>query len=148
MGKNLLRRVLIDEVWHLLTAYLVVIPILYIKRDPLLSLVPILAVLMDLDHFVAAKGFSLERSLNLPRRPAMHSITLTLLFSSLFVGINPIWGIVVLIVMLSHVARDLSSGTVCLFWPSKRKYSIKRWTYYLLLETLFITSLTVSFLIK
>ena len=146
MKSGLLIRVIKDEILHLFWGYLVTFPLL-IKFRPDLSFVPLVVIFVDLDHFVAARGFSLERSLTLPRRPALHSLTSaiigSLLFSLLF---GTLLGYILFVAWLSHLIWDMKGGTVSLFWPSLRQFNLPKKVVYLSLLCLFLISLLLAYL--
>ncbi len=79
------------------------------------------AILIDLDHFIAAGSLSLSDAISLPARPMAHS----LLFcgaAAVLIGLamrsRLAFGAVG-VALISHISRDASGGgTTPLFWPS------------------------------
>ena len=111
----------LDPIAHVVLASTVILPWMVALRLPrsYLLLAAAAAFLIDIDHVVAARSFSLTAAISLPGRPISHS----LLFSS---GVAMIFGlmvrrttaaIVVLIALFTHVSRDATGGGTPLLWP-------------------------------
>lgn len=85
-----------------------------------LSLAGLVAVLIDLDHFVAAGSFSLHAATHLGYRPITHSLMFALV-SAIFVWRitrDPRDGCLWFIALASHLLRDASTGGIhYLLWP-------------------------------
>jgi hypothetical protein len=77
------------------------------------------ATLIDIDHFIAARSFSLVAALNLPMRPASHSLSfaLGLLGITLLASRRPALSYLIFAAPASHILRDASGGGIPLFWP-------------------------------
>lgn len=77
------------------------------------------AVLIDIDHVVAAGSFSLDAALSLPLRPPSHSLTLALAVFCLVLilsrRLTPAY--LLLAALASHVLRDAAGGATPLLWP-------------------------------
>lgn len=142
--RRLVRRVAVDELWHLFFGYLVTFPLLFFHTWAVF-VVPLVVLLVDLDHFVSAKSFSLEKALSLRRRPPLHSLTLAFLFSLV---VAFVWGYSVgyllLALWVSHLLRDLSDGAVALFWPLKRQVHLPKKHTYPLFALLFALSFLIA----
>ncbi len=111
----------LDPIAHVVLAISVTLPWIVALRLPrsYLLLAAAAALLIDIDHVVAARSFSLTAAISLPGRPISHS----LLFST---GAAVIFGlmvrrttaaIVVLIALFTHVSRDATGGGTPLLWP-------------------------------
>jgi len=122
---------LYDVVVHGLAGVLVLFPIYKKKIKPHLAVLFLLAAVVDLDHFIVAQSFSLSDALQLPMRPAAHSITFALLSAvgGFLLTRNKIVGWTLFAALASHVIRDASGGITPIFWPL-RLYHIPSWLYY------------------
>lgn len=77
------------------------------------------ATLIDIDHFIAARSFTLDAALNLPMRPASHSLSFAFAALCLILLVTRRLDLSYLIfaALASHVLRDASGGGTPLFWP-------------------------------
>lgn len=116
---------LIDAPLHGLLAMLVTWPLAvrnqsFEKFIVRLSLAGLAAMLIDLDHFVAAGSFSLYAATHLGYRPITHSLMFALLSAALVWRItqDPRDGCLLFIALTSHLLRDASTGGIhYLLWP-------------------------------
>ena len=116
--------VLLDPIVHALLALIVTSPLLSHKEiaaQPIrwLLIAGLAAILIDLDHFVAAHSFSINDALHLPARPAIHSLLFALVCA---LGVyaftkNALIGWLLFLALLSHILRDAVWGGVPFFWP-------------------------------
>jgi len=115
---------LLDPIVQAILTLLIVSPLL---THPKLSgrlmrwaiITVLVTVLLDLDHFVVARSFSLKDALNISARPAGHSLLFALasaFFARWLIGFRAA-GWLILIALLSHIIRDASHGGVPLLWP-------------------------------
>ena len=118
-----------DEVTHFAFGIIVNLPLLLWYGAELLIPIFVFSVLLDIDHAVAARSFSIRKMMALPVRPAAHSITFAVavgLFIFIVTGI-PAYAWVSVTSMLSHVLADAgSSGETPIFWPFSDKMRIVR----------------------
>lgn len=77
------------------------------------------AILIDVDHFIAARSLSLDAALTLPMRPPSHSLTLALAVFCLAVLASRrlTFGYLLFAGLASHVLRDASGGATPFLWP-------------------------------
>ena len=112
---------LLDPIAHAALALMVVLPWIVAFRLPrsYMLLAIAAAVLIDLDHFIAAGSFSVQEAISLPGRPVSHSI----LFSA---GLAGIVGLiarrlsaagVVFLALLTHLSHDATSGGTPWLFP-------------------------------
>ncbi len=128
---------LLDSPVHLVLALLVVAPLFAhpaIQRHLWiwLAVAAMAAVLVDLDHFIAARSFALEDALELGGRPIAHSFAFAIAMAALtwIISREPLGAILVLGVLLSHMVRDASHGTAPLLWPLPTSVSVPIPLYY------------------
>ena len=76
-----------------------------------------LSVALDIDHAVAAGSIDIVKMVSMAGRPPTHSITFALVMFLIVLPINRPAAWQTLIMLLAHVLRDTSSGTVPLLWP-------------------------------
>lgn len=128
---------LTDVPVHILLGILVSLPLIVRhgwNKQTLLrfTLAGLVAMLIDLDHFIAAGSFSLYAATHLDYRQATHSLVFAL-FCFLIVWLtihNSRDGLLVFMALASHVVRDASSGgTPFLLWPFYFS-QIPIWIYY------------------
>jgi hypothetical protein len=112
-----------DGAAHIATALAVSIPaaplVEHRRRFVLLSVLS--AVLIDLDHVVAARSTALLRCMSMPTRPASHSL-LTIGIGSY--AAERLWpgtqsGLAITLGLGSHLLRDLATGGAPLFIPRR-----------------------------
>jgi hypothetical protein len=115
---------LLDSPVHGLLALLVVSPLFrhpFFQRKLLgwLTVAALTAVLIDLDHVIAARSFSLIEITTLPNRPMIHSLLFASLFGlvALLLTRRPLAGWLIFAVLASHVLRDASTGATYFLWP-------------------------------
>jgi hypothetical protein len=89
------------------------------------------AVLLDLDHFIAAWSFSISDALALKLRPPSHSLTFAAIVGLISALISKnlaiSWGMFA--ALASHILRDASGGITPILWPLPLK-AIPWWAYY------------------
>jgi membrane-bound metal-dependent hydrolase YbcI (DUF457 family) len=127
-------------------AFLILLPLFILKRasfskKALFSLTA-LAIFLDLDHFVAARSFSLYAATHLPMRPLTHSLSFAIILALVVQALtkNPFlsWGAFATIA--SHIFRDSLSGAgTPLLYPFPSE-SLSYLQFYLLEVSLFLTS--------
>jgi hypothetical protein len=76
-----------------------------------------LSVALDVDHAIAAGSIDIVKMVSLASRPPTHSITFALVMFLVVLPFNRRAAWLALIVLLAHLLRDTSSGTVPLLWP-------------------------------
>lgn len=123
---------LLDSPVHAALALLVVAPLVFqmaTRRGQHSSptrllaragLTGLLAVFIDLDHFVAAGSFSVAQAITLAGgRPDTHSLLLALGCGLLALTLtrSPVDGWLVFAALASHILRDAASGGTPLLWP-------------------------------
>lgn len=128
---------LLDSPVHWLLAILIVSPLL---SHPALGrhlwiwviVATAAAVFIDLDHFVAARSFALEDALALGSRPFGHSLVFVVAMTALtwLISRDPLGTLLVLVVLLSHIVRDASHGSIPLWWPVRSGVEIPLPLYY------------------
>jgi len=141
---------LYDASLHGLVALSVVSPILWIQEIGLrlaaLSALSLLCgILIDLDHFVAARSLRIRDAMVLGGRPPTHSLTfilpvvlvLYLLLDSYVVA----W--VAFASLFSHLLRDASTGMTPILWPLPLR-SLPRAVYIFGEVALLLTSYSIS----
>jgi hypothetical protein len=110
-----------DEIIHGLIAVSLIWPIeetRVLPRKLLLPLAFLLGGVIDVDHIVAAKSFSVHTMFRLPMRPPLtHNLLLPALMLVLFwvMGRRFLSGWMIFLALASHVLRDASDGQVYLF---------------------------------
>jgi len=77
----------------------------------------LLSVALDVDHAITAGSLNIVKMISLASRPPTHSITFAVLMFLIVLPINRRAAWQALIVLMAHVLRDTSSGTVPLLWP-------------------------------
>lgn len=84
------------------------------------------AVLIDVDHFFAARSLSLEDALNLDARPIAHSLLFVLVAALATFALTRQTSATFLIgiALLSHILRDASHGGIPFFWPLRGNLEI------------------------
>ena len=128
---------LLDSPVHLVLALLVVSPLFAhpaMERHLWiwLALAATAAVFVDLDHFIAARSLALEDALELGSRPLAHSLAFAVVMAVLtwIISREPLGAILVLGVLLSHIVRDASHGSVPLWWPLPTSVAVPLPLYY------------------
>jgi hypothetical protein len=141
---------LFDVFVHGVVALIVVLPVLGVRLETPMSILPLLAALfaatwLDLDHFIAAGSLNIEDALSLATRPATHSLTFAGLVGivSTLSSRKPVLGWVMFAALASHVLRDAAGGITLVLWPLPVT-GIPWWSYYLAEITLF----HISFLMR
>lgn len=76
-----------------------------------------LSVALDVDHIIAAGSIDIVKMTSMASRPPTHSITFALAMFLIMLPFNRRAARQTLIVLMAHVLRDTSSGTVPLLWP-------------------------------
>ena len=120
-----------DCIVHGLVGVLVIYPI-YKKNPPRYFFVLfLLAAVVDLDHFIAVRSFSLYAAIHLPLRPVTHSITFAILAAvvGFLLTREKVVSWIFFAALTSHVLRDASGGGTPIFWPLNI-YHIPPWLYY------------------
>lgn len=130
---------LLDAPVHWVLALLIVSPLL---SHPALgrhlwlwvAVATVAAVLVDLDHFIAARSFALEDALTLGNRPWAHSLLFAMAMAVVawMVSREPMGALLVLVVLLSHIVRDASHGSIPLWWPIHSRVEMPVPLYYAL----------------
>lgn len=120
--KHPLMRIAADEIMHVLFFASTAFPLIG-NRYFIWGIIA--SVLIDVDHFISARSFLPEKTLNLVIRPISHSLifalgVLLILFS---LGL-PYAGIFIFMGLLSHLLRDLISGSTPLFYPLVKRMHI------------------------
>ena len=118
----------LDSPVHALLAAIIVSPFLLrlnASRKEILTgwvLAVFFAVMIDVDHAVTARSFSIAAVTNLARRPVTHSFVPVVIFSLLVSAVfrSKTIGGMVLLGLLSHLFRDAATGGVPLLWPFRR----------------------------
>ncbi|MBX6341686.1 MAG: metal-dependent hydrolase, partial [Thermomicrobiaceae bacterium] len=117
------RRGLFDGLCHAGTALAVTLPALPYVRDParVLRVAVTSALLIDLDHVVAARSVRLRRCMTMDQRPASHSALTPLAGAVLVEWLRPNehLGMGVLLGLASHLLRDLGTGGAPLLHPRR-----------------------------
>jgi hypothetical protein len=115
---------LLDSPIHALLALLVVSPLFkhsFFQRNLLgwIAVAGLSATLIDLDHIVAARSFSLVEITQLPARPGTHTLLFALGCSlvALLLTRRRLVGWLIFAVLASHVLRDASTGATYFLWP-------------------------------
>ncbi|HXF64616.1 MAG TPA: metal-dependent hydrolase [Caldilineaceae bacterium] len=128
---------LLDPVVHVLLSVAVISPLLahtaLAGRAWLWVLAAAAAtVLIDLDHFVAARTLSLAEALALPSRPPTHSLLFALGCAVITAALtrNLLGGGVVFGSLASHVLRDASHYGAPLLWPLVKQTTLSLPAYY------------------
>ena len=122
-GTGPLVYVLKDEAIHLGFGLLVSMPLIAGHGLKLLGFVLVFAVLLDLDHVVAAWSFSIRRILSLSERPVGHSISFALIsgLAVFFVLETPVYAWIAFASVFSHVLVDSGYGVgTPVLWPFAR----------------------------
>jgi hypothetical protein len=76
-----------------------------------------LSVALDVDHAIAAGSLDIVKMITMASRPPTHSFTFAVAIFLIVLPINRPAAWQTLIVLLAHILRDTSSGTVPLLWP-------------------------------
>ena len=89
------------------------------------------AMLLDLDHFIAARSLNLCDALTLKSRPPTHSLTFASVIglATALISGNPAIGWGTFAALASHILRDASGGITPVFWPLPLD-AIPWWAYY------------------
>jgi membrane-bound metal-dependent hydrolase YbcI (DUF457 family) len=109
-----------DEAIHLGFGLLVSLPLIAAHGLKLLGFVLVFAVLIDLDHVIAARSFSIRRLITLSERPAGHSVSFALIAGlAIFIVLEtPVYAWIAFASVLSHAmvdsADDIGSP---ILWP-------------------------------
>ncbi|MFM7022875.1 MAG: metal-dependent hydrolase [Flavobacteriales bacterium] len=112
---------LYDGFVHGSVGVMVMLPLLKELRIKWLILFFLCASLVDIDHFIAAKSFSVSEVMLLPMRPPTHSFTFAFIAGSaaaLFFKKRLLAFWIVFGCLASHVIRDASSGVTPMFYPA------------------------------
>lgn len=117
------RRGLFDGLCHAGTALAVAVPALPYVRDPagFLRVALSSALLIDLDHMVAARSVRLERCMTMESRPASHSVLAPVLLALVAEWLRPEqhFGLGALLGLSSHLLRDVGTGGAPLVRPRR-----------------------------
>lgn len=115
------RRGLFDMLCHFGTALAVSLPILPYVRDRrgFLRISLLSAIMLDLDHILAARSLNLNSWMTMPQRPVSHSVLTPLLVAALAERWKPEqhFGLAAIIGVGSHLLRDLGTGGAPLIHP-------------------------------
>jgi membrane-bound metal-dependent hydrolase YbcI (DUF457 family) len=113
----------LDLACHLGTACVVTLPVLpnteHKRQFGLIALGS--AVLLDLDHVLAARSLAVNSWMTMPSRPPTHSFGTMILLAWATERLNPgkrLW-LAVLLGIGSHLLRDLSTGGAPLWHPRR-----------------------------
>ncbi len=111
-----------DVPFNIVESLLTVIPfVLACKTSKrlLLILAICLPVMIDIDHFVVARSFSLMDAISHPYRPVTHSFVIVLIFSVILsiVARSKVVGVVSFYSLCSHLFRDAAAGNNFLYYP-------------------------------
>lgn len=111
-----------DVPFNIVEGLLTVVPFVLACKTPkrfLLILAMCLPVMIDIDHFVVARSFSLIDAISHPYRPVTHSFVIVLIFSVILsiVARSKVVGIVSFSSLCSHLLRDAASGNNFLYYP-------------------------------
>ena len=112
-----------DGLAHLATGLAVALPAApFVKHvDRFLAIAGLSAVLIDLDHVIAARSIKLHSCMTMPSRPASHSVlaigSLAYVTERLQPGRHT--ELAVTLGLGSHLLRDLVTGGAPLFMPSR-----------------------------
>ena len=141
--KNVLYRSLLDTFSHGVISLIICLPLASSLFDIIFSF--LLAFLLDFDHFVVARSFSLEKATSLPLRPYTHSITFALFLSFIFYLFSKSLKLsfISFFAISSHVIRDADTGITPILFPLK-VYKIPRILYY----TLEVLLLVLAFYLR
>ncbi|MDI3339697.1 MAG: metal-dependent hydrolase [Sphaerobacter sp.] len=122
-GPGSSQRALFDGACHVGTALAVASPVSPYVRDPgaFLRVAVASALLIDLDHVVAARSLRLTRWMTMPARPPSHSLLAPLLLATLAERLAPErhLGLAAVLGLGSHLLRDLYTGGVPLLHPRR-----------------------------
>ena len=139
-------RALFDVLVHAVLGLLVISPLIGTGGDVgrtgvLFSLMILTAILIDLDHFVAAGSLDLPKTVSLGKRPPTHSLTFAGVLGvvAFLVSRSPVVGWGMFAALSSHVIRDASGGGTRILWPLSLE-AIPRWVYYFGAVGLFLAS--------
>ena len=126
LDKNL-ESALIDAAHHISFGTFVNLPIL-IKKPIYIIAVIVFSMLLDTDHVIQARSFSVKKMLNLGSRPAFHSLLMVTLITLLtYIPSKSItFSTVAFLSMLSHLIWDLATGGVSLLFPLKKTYKLTK----------------------
>jgi membrane-bound metal-dependent hydrolase YbcI (DUF457 family) len=109
-----------DEAIHFSFGMLVNVPLLLLHGAHLIVPIFIFAVLIDLDHAIAAWSFSVRRMLSLSARPPGHSISFALIagLSVFLMSGTPVHAWVAFSSVVSHILVDSGyGGGTPILWP-------------------------------
>ena len=112
-----------DSFMHLCSYVILAMPLLRFRNEFIIGAFVI--ILIDIDHIVKAKSFTIENLLSLGRRPYTHSLIFVLIISALvwFFSKNIILAYVIFISLVIHFLKDLIEGKTYIFFPYKYFYS-------------------------
>ena len=127
--RSIRNKELLDVLVHGLVALIVV----YSLGVPYVFIAFIIAVALDIDHFIVAKSFKISDAIKLKYRPYTHSITFAIFVGCVVWGLtkNTILAFTVILAIASHVLRDASTGVTFILWPFRLLY-IPYWSYIML----------------
>lgn len=116
-----------DVIYHMAFGIFVNLPII-VKQPINVVTAIVFSVLLDTDHVIQARSFSVKKMINLGERPAFHSLLIVILitvivhisFRSMFFSATA------LLSMLSHLIWDLATGGVHLLFPIKKLYKLTK----------------------
>ena len=92
------------------------------------------AILIDVDHFIAANSLSVYDALHLSARPAAHSLLFVLIcaLGMQLLTQNTAGSWLLLLALLSHILRDASLGGVPFLWPLPFNLHLSIPAYYMM----------------
>lgn len=124
-------RAIADGFVHGSVALLLLLPLRLFCRWPTSVVLfgAIVAMAIDVDHFIAAGSLRVMDAISLPGRPLTHSLPFALLMAGLAYGVSRRhWpAAVVFVALCSHVLRDATSGGTPLLLYAQ--VSIPWWSY-------------------
>lgn len=130
--------VLFDPLVHGTLALVVISPLFFHQdmagQTRWLLIAVAAAILIDIDHFIAAGSFSINDAIHLSGRPAAHSLLFAVSCALIIrlLSDNPIAGWLLFIALLSHILRDASvgGGGIPFFWPLTINFQLSMPAYY------------------
>lgn len=112
-----------DAIAHLATGLAVALPASPFVKEPkrFLAMAGVSAILIDIDHVVAARSLKLVPCMTMPHRPATHSVLSVGGLAYLAERVEPgrQTELAVTLGLGSHLLRDLITGGAPLFMPSR-----------------------------
>lgn len=120
--KHPLIRIISDEIMHVIFFVSTAFPLI---GNSYFIWGTIASVLIDADHFISARSFMPQKTLNLTNRPISHSVIFALgVLLILFILRLPCAGIFIFMGLISHLLRDLITDSTPIFYPLVKKMHI------------------------